>query len=188
VATGEARFERVRRQSAERDPADPPWAAGGQLLPDGARMVVAFTHTLLSGWGMLRDPRVSVWVEDADGVHVRTLLDRQADGLRTMAQWYAALGRIDTTTSGTKSAGSTRVDWDGTDERGRRVSVGDYHVCVEASRERGPRELVRGRVALGTERVVVHLADSGEIVEAAVYYSGRPDAPAGGALRAADRE
>jgi hypothetical protein len=122
----------------------------GPPLPEGARAIVAFTHTLLSGWGMLRDPRIVVWLEDADGALVRTLLDRQAAGLRTMAQWYAALGRIDTTTSGTKAAGSTSVTWDGCDEAGRRAAQGDYFVCLEAARTAGPLELIRHRVHFGT--------------------------------------
>ncbi len=146
--------------------------ASHERLPDDARLVVSFSHTLLSGWGFLREPRVRVWIEDADGAPVRVLLERSAHGLVTMAQWYAALGRVHTTTSGTKSAGATQVEWDGTDAAGSRVAVGDYVVCIEAAREQGPRELVRERVTLGQERFVRYLATSGELIEAAVYYGG----------------
>lgn len=143
-------------------------------LPDGARLVASFSHTLLSGWGFLREPRVRVWIEDSRGARVRGLLDRSAPGLVTMAQWYAALGRVHTTTSGTKPAGSTQVEWDGTDETGARVASGDYVVCIEASRAQGPRELIRERLTLGRDRFVCYPPTSGELVEAAVYYSGAP--------------
>ncbi|MEI2765094.1 MAG: DUF2271 domain-containing protein [Dermatophilaceae bacterium] len=172
MTTDGSRFAEVSDRAARRDGVTPP--PSGPALPDGCRLVVSFTYSLLSGWGLIRNPSAAVWIEDAAGEHVRTLLVQGHDGLRTMAQWYAVLGTTETTTSSTKPAGSTSIEWDGTDEAGGRVAQGDYHVCIEASRDNGPRELIRHRLTLGTARGTHHLPSAGELVSAAVFYSGAP--------------
>ena len=172
------RFDQVLEQARQRAAAtpDPASAAAAATpatpLPDGAYLVVSFTYTLLSGWGLIHNPKVAVWIEDTDGQLVRSLLVQGHLGIRTMAQWYAVLGDTETTTSSTKPAGSTSIQWDGADESGRRVPMGDYYVCIEASRDLGPRELIRHRLSFGTIRGTHHLPSCGELVAAAAFYSG----------------
>lgn len=58
--------------------------------------------------------------------------------------------------------------WDGTDAKGARVALGDYFVCIEAAREWGPYELVRGAVKIGSSASTTPLTDNGELSGASV--------------------
>ncbi|MGV1010167.1 MAG: DUF2271 domain-containing protein [Dermatophilaceae bacterium] len=158
---------RAEAASASVDSADPSAAP----VPATARAVISFSYTLLSGWGLVRNPHVAVWVESPAGELVRTVLVKDMDGVNTMDSWYGALGRTETTSSSTKPAGANSVEWDLTDDSGRRVAAGEYHVCIEASREMGPYELVRQPVRFGHKPATHHLRGSGELATALVEYT-----------------
>jgi hypothetical protein len=159
------------RAEAGSAPADGPAPPAAQLVPESARAVISFTYTLLSGWGLVRNPHIAVWVEDAGGNLVRTVSIKEVDGVSTMAQWYDLLGRTETTSSSTKPAGSNSVEWDLIDDSGSRIPLGEYHVCIEASREMGPYELIRERIRFGTKAATHHLRASGELAAALVVYT-----------------
>lgn len=168
-----SRYATVRERAEKADPT--PSAGSGSAatapVPESARAVISFTYTLLSGWGLVRNPHFAVWVEDADGNLVRTVLVRDVDGVNTMAQWYDVLGRTETTSSSTRPAGSNSVEWDLTDESGNRVPAGHYHVCIEASRDLGPSELIRERVRFAAKPATYHLRSSGELAAGLVAYT-----------------
>ena len=132
--------------------------------------MISFTYTLLSGWGLFRNPHVAVWIENPAGELVRTVFVKDLDGANTMDSWYGALGRTETTSSSTKPAGSNSVEWDLSDDAGGRVAAGEYYVCIEASREMGPYELVRQRVRFGRKAATHYLRASGELASAVVVY------------------
>ncbi len=159
---------RARAEAAGQQPADQ--AERPPPVPDTARAVISFTYTVLSGWGLLRNPHIAVWVEDLQGHLVRTVSVTDREGVNTMAQWYEALGTTETTTSSTKPAGSHSVEWDLTSDDGTRVPEGDYYVCIEASRDEGPYELILHRVSFGTKPGMTYLPSSGELAAAAVIY------------------
>ena len=140
-------------------------------VPESARAVISFTYTLLSGWGLVRNPHIAVWIEDAEGNLVRTVSVKDLDGVNTMDKWYSTIGRTETTSSSTKPAGSNSVEWDLEDDSGRRIPAGEYHVCVEASREMGPYELIRHRLRFGSKAATHHLRSSGELASALVVYT-----------------
>ncbi len=168
----ESRFATVRERAKTGGRPDAPATDTPEpAVPVSARAVISFTYTLLSGWGLVRDPHIAVWIEDGQGALVRTVFVKDMEGINTMADWYAALGRTETTSSSTKPAGSNSVEWDLTDESGHRVPVGEYHVCIEASREMGPYELIRQRVRFGRKAATHYLKSSGELAAAVVVYT-----------------
>lgn len=168
----ESRYAVVRdRAEASRRPGTGTEDPSAATVPETARAVISFTYTLLSGWGLVRDPHIAVWIEDAAGELVRTVSVKDMDGVNSMDAWYGALGSTETTSSSTKPAGSNNVEWDLTDDAGRRVDAGEYHVCIEASRDMGPYELVRQRVRFGRKPATHYLRASGELAAAVVGYT-----------------
>ena len=167
-ATVRGRAEKARQPGAAAGTLTGP---AGPAVPESARAAISFTYTLLSGWGLVRNPHIAVWIEDGEGELVRTVSVKDLDGPNTMARWYEELGHTETTSSSTKPAGSNNVEWDLTDDSGRRVAVGEYHVCIEASREMGPYELVRQRVRFGPKAATHYLRSSGELATALVVYT-----------------
>ena len=60
--------------------------------------------------------------------------------------------------------------WDGTDDRGRKVTQGVYHVCVEYAREHGPYELFREKVELLDKPFQKAYTLKGELKEVVLDY------------------
>lgn len=168
-----SRYATVREKAGAAGPAAPAAseAPAVTLVPESARAVISFTYTLLSGWGLVRNPHIAVWIEDSEGSLVRTVSVKDLDGVNTMDKWYSTIGRTETTSSSTKPAGSNSVEWDLEDDSGRRIPAGEYHVCVEASREMGPYELIRHRLRFGGKAATHHLRSSGELASALVVYT-----------------
>ena len=162
------RLHAALRRAEERGHAE---LLSGTPLPESARAQISFTYTLLSGWGLVRNPWIAVWIENTAGDLVKVVAAYDLDGVHSMAQWYAVLGTTETTTSSTKPAGTNSTEWDMTDHAGRRVSSGQYFVCLEASRDMGPREFIRGRVFLDETAATFYLPSSGELAAAAVIYT-----------------
>ncbi|GAA1388402.1 DUF2271 domain-containing protein [Luteococcus peritonei] len=138
----------------------------GGTLPATAQATVSFTYTA-SGGGMVKNPYYAVWVEDATGAFVKTLmlchLSGQDRWLNELSAWYAKSGGTDTTTEGTKPAGSYDCTWDCTDADGNRVPAGRYNFCIEANREHGTESLVASLQTLGGTALDVDLGSNGEL-------------------------
>jgi hypothetical protein len=144
--------------------------------------VIGFTYTASSsssqggqGGGMVRNPYIAVWVEDAAGTLVKTvslwhLQNGQDRWLSELYKWYEASGGTETNSSATRAPGSYTVAWDLTDAAGQAVKAGTYTVCVEALREHGPYSLVTGEIAIKGKAASQKLDDNSELSAATVSY------------------
>ncbi|WP_375056118.1 DUF2271 domain-containing protein [Zobellella sp. DQSA1] len=124
------------------------------------------------GGAMYYRPYVAVWVEDADEQPVKTLAvwRKEPDWLKDMRRWWRKAGRydqgeLDGVTAATRKPGRYRLNWDGTDQQGRAVVPGQYHINVEAAREHGSRSLARQTIQLGGGAASYHLEPSEELGE-----------------------
>ncbi len=130
-----------------------------------------------------RKPYVAVWVEDKDGLTVRTLaLWLQKNGSR----WHPDLRRwwrddqarklledsdlIETVSRPTRPPGKYDVIWDGKDDSGAAVKPGQYTILIEAAREHGTYQLIRQEVTLGDKPFTKNLAGNVEIKSGRVIY------------------
>lgn len=142
-------------------------------LPASAQATVSFTYT--TSGGMAKNPYYAVWIEDASGNFVKTLLLCHLSGqdrwLNEMTAWYQASGGTDTTTEGTKPAGTYSVTWDGTDANGSRVKAGTYIVCIESNREHGSESLITSKQSFGSKALDVDLGTNGELTAAHLKYT-----------------
>jgi len=149
-------------------------------FPSGAQLVVDFTYTAPSG-GQVHSPYIAVWIEDPAGEMVKTVSlwykSRESKYLNELTRWatvesaFESTGKadpVDTVSGATRVAGAYTVAWDGTDADGAAVALGDYFVCIEAAREHGPYELIRGAVAIDGTASITPLDDNGELSAASV--------------------
>ncbi len=154
-------------------------AASGPAFPTGGKVVVNFTFAATDGGGRVNNPFIAVWIENASGELVKTVSlwfkDRESKYLNNLTRWatvetaFAAAGKTDpydTVSGATRLAGAYSVAWDGTDASGAAVVQGQYFVCIEAAREHGPYELIRGPIAIGSTALTAPLADNGELTTA----------------------
>jgi hypothetical protein len=65
------------------------------------------------------------------------------------------------------------VVWDGINDAGYVVALGDYYVCVESAREHGPYLLIREKITLGAEGINATFAGSDELGNVNVNYRER---------------
>lgn len=146
--------------------------SGSAAFPGTEELVIGFTYTAADSGGRIRNPYVAVWIEDISGASLRTLqLSYQSGkGLRwlpNLRRWYQAdqvrqisggtdlLGTISSATrlpALRDLAGAYSVAWNGLDDRGGAIAVGDYVLCVEAAREKGPYSLLKEKFAVGSGR------------------------------------
>ena len=150
-------------------------AQAGKPWPQGFVLQVAFAYE--GGGFRYRAPYVAAYVEDERGNLVKTLAlflmpgkgERWWDALRR----YYLLGDVAAmrTLSGpTRPPGRYAVAWDGTDDRGRKVTQGVYHVCVEYAREHRPYELFREKVELLDKPFQKAYTLKGELKEVVLDY------------------
>ena len=159
-------------------------APAGPPIPTGSQLTIDFTYTPgAGGFGPARNPYVAVWMEDAQGLAVRTLLvtvnPREQRYLQELRRWFtgeqsreaAGGAKLAGTVSGpTRVPGAYKVVWDGLDDAGKPFGLGDYFVCIEAAREHGPYELVRDKLTIGKDAFQKPLTASGELPSATVDY------------------
>lgn len=102
-------------------------------------------------------PYVAIWLENADRSVVRDLAvwyDHampKAEGkkwLKDMRQWWRVSGRnqdelAEGVTGATRAPGTHTLTIQGNDSRLAELPAGKYELAVEASREKGGRELIR---------------------------------------------
>jgi hypothetical protein len=108
------------------------------------------------GSSRYKPPYVAVWIENAQGMPIRTLAlwflqERKGTRwLNDLRRWYRS-GNLQETTSGpTRMPGQYTLVWDGKDDKGNPQNQGDYYVCVEMAREHGPYELLREKLTFGS--------------------------------------
>lgn len=144
-------------------------AAGGSLAGTAE---VSFTFSGNS----FKNPYYAVWVEDAAGELVKTLMLCHLSGgqdrwLNELTKWYQVSGGSDTTTEGTKPAGTYTASWDGTDSTGSKVAAGTYTFCVESAVEHGNYSYVSADVDLASAAIQADLGSDGDLTAASVKYT-----------------
>ena len=155
-------------------------ATGGAAFPAGHEVAINFTFAASDGF-RVKNPYVAVWIEDSGGLLLRTVAlfykEREAKYLRDLSRWYrgysdwVATGGPDNAVSvsgATRLPGEYAVAWDGKDGQGKTVAQGMYWICIEAARERGPYELIREQITVGSKMSTTTLAPSGELTAASV--------------------
>jgi hypothetical protein len=131
------------------------------------------------GRGGLKNPYVAVWIEDEAGAEIRPISlnysQRESRYLKEMRRFTkvenARLDKggkdlIATYSSATRQPGVYDVVWDGMTVDGQPTPAGNYFLCIEASRERGPYSLIREALTLDGTRADKPLADQGELKNA----------------------
>jgi thiamine biosynthesis lipoprotein ApbE len=132
-----------------------------------------------------RRPYVAVWVEDKDGLTVRTLalwLMTRQPGPRwhpDLKRWYKDdqvrrladdTDLVDTVSRATRPPGKYTVSWDGKDDHGKPASPGTYTVFIEAAREHGTYQIIRKEVVIAEKPFSHELKGNVEIKSASIEY------------------
>jgi FAD:protein FMN transferase len=130
--------------------------------PQGAKLTVSYEINNPSTT-RYRRPYVAVWVEDADGFPVRTLVlwlqeGRGARWHRDLTRWYKqdqvrrlvdGTKLIGTVSAATRPPGKYKAVWDGKDDHGNFVPQGTYTLYIEAAREHGSHQLASETITIG---------------------------------------
>jgi len=121
-------------------------SSGAALWREGWQALATFTapRRQLIRDPNFRSPYVAMWITDTANKPVRTLLlvGKRPDWQKDNFIWWSInRSRTDklvaTRSMSTSGAGVYNVFWDGVDDSGRSVPLGDYVLHVETSRERG---------------------------------------------------
>ena len=152
-------------------------------VPTTAKLTVNFTFNP-SGGKMFRNPYVAVWLENGAGQLVETIAVWFDQGhnryLRELQRWYPEVtalaaatnaNSIDTITNPTQDPGPYSVIWNQDGTKAAKVGQGDYFLCIEAAREHGPYELMRGPITLAAAPATATFTDSGELTTATASYA-----------------
>jgi hypothetical protein len=130
-------------------------------------------------------PYVAVWIEDLDGVPVRTLslwVQNSGRGPRwipDLRRWYkgervrqlADSGDlVATVSSATRMPGAYKLVWNGRDDQNKPVRQGTYTLCIEAAREHGTYQILRKDITPGAKPFRADLGSNVEIKSASVDY------------------
>ena len=158
-----------------------PATASGAPFDATKEVAVAFKYVAADSVGRMPNPYVAVWIENAAGAAVRSIslnyqVGRGDRYLPDLTRWFRtarATAAVETISSATRVPGAYKIVWDGMDDKHAPVLQGDYFVCVEAARERGPYELVREQVTIGSAPFVKSLVAKGELQDVTVELRAR---------------
>jgi thiamine biosynthesis lipoprotein len=133
-----------------------------------------------------RRPYVAIWVEDGDGMPVRTLALWVSMGGSGPFQWLPDLKRwfkseqdrkaaekkeiFFTVSRPTRPPGKYKVIWDGKDNHGKQLPGGNYTITVEAAREHGTYQSMRKQITLSSKPFIEDLKGNVEIRSASIEY------------------
>ena len=123
-------------------------------------------------------PFVAVWLEDANGAHVRTLAvwGNEHKYLKELPQWWSFARNdnqlVATVTRASRGPGEYRLTWDGADDRGAAVPPGNYTVRVEAAREHGSHVDMRGAIDYGGPAAKTTIQGNSEIEGVLITVAG----------------
>lgn len=133
-------------------------------------------------------PYIAVWIEDKDGKSIRTI-SLWVQTTRRGPRWIPDLRRwfrgeqdrkqanggdlVATSSSATREAGVYTVVWDGKNDKGELVDLGDYSVCIEAAREHGTYQLIRETLKINNKVFKKKFNGNVEIKEASIEFRKR---------------
>jgi thiamine biosynthesis lipoprotein len=163
---------------AQATPAKP--AAAGGAWPEGFAVKIDYTVPRFTSSLRLYPPYVTIWITDADGKPVRSLVFHAAREryMRENYVYWERIGRdnpkiVDAITRPTRGPGAYSFTWDGRDDNRKPVPQGRYTVNIEASREGGGHSIQRIPVTLGAEAASFSMDADEELGPAKITY-GRP--------------
>lgn len=144
--------------------------------PDGFSLDVQYELPAIDR-GRYRRPYVVIWITDERGRIVRTLhmLGGRPGWQNDNYIWWRQAGGqapalVDVVSRPTRAPGRYTVSWDGTDDRGRRVSQGRYVLHVEAARQYGGHSHRSSELSLGTTVLEQALPGEGELGATRLTY------------------
>ncbi len=138
-----------------------------------------------SGGRPFARPYVAIWVEDPDGLPIRTLVlwvwnsGPGPQWIPDLRRWYRAdrLRRlaeetdlVDTVSRATRPPGKYNVIWDGKDDHGKPVAAGEVTLLIEAVREHGTYQIISKKIKLGGEPFTEELKGNVELKSASLDY------------------
>lgn len=131
-------------------------------------------------------PYVAVWVDNAEGKHLRTLAVWGNNGRwqPELTTWWTNAAEADVTalqavTRATRPAGKYSVVWDGLDEHGKKVGMGTYKIVFEINREHGQHATQTIVVNCGKEAQSLDLKQTPESDASKITYGPAAATPAG---------
>jgi thiamine biosynthesis lipoprotein len=158
----------------------------GEWPPDFELVVNYEINRPNDAGGRYRRPYVAVWVENKDGLQVRTLVLWVSFGGAGPFQWLPDLKRwhksdrdrklvdkkeiLFTVARPTRQPGKYKVIWDGKDNHGKQLAGGEYTICIDAAREHGTYQSIRKRVTLAEKPFTEELPGNVEIKSASIDY------------------
>ncbi|MCA8993848.1 MAG: DUF2271 domain-containing protein [Planctomycetaceae bacterium] len=134
-----------------------------------------------------RKPYVAIWIADKDNFPVRTLsLWVQSTGpgprwIPNLRKWHqddllrqAVGGKnlVDGMSGATRTSGSYKVGWDGLDDDGKPLPLGEYTLNIEAVREHGTYQLSNAKFQHGTKPFKRTVPGKVEIKSVNIDYRG----------------
>ncbi|MGZ3401620.1 MAG: DUF2271 domain-containing protein [Caulobacteraceae bacterium] len=127
--------------------------------------------------GRAQPPYVVVWITDAGGAPVRTLVAMGTDArfIDENFIWWRRVGRVmgrgvDAVAKPTRRPGRYSLVWDGRDDKGQPLPQGRYTIHIEASREHGGHGYQTLDATLGAQATDVESSGNAELGPAAVHY------------------
>lgn len=177
---------------APRVPAETEGSAGtADLWPKDRELAVNFELDG-PGEGRYHRPYVAIWVEDAEGFPVRTLVlwllqaEKGQRWLPDLKRWYHAdeMRRlvdpgdlVGTVSAATRGPGKYHTIWNGLDDQKKPVKAGKYTLYIESAREHGTYQLIRKDLTIGSEPFKADLKGNVEIKAASIEYRTRASKP-----------
>ncbi len=171
-------------------PATPPTTAAetpaGEPWPKDFQVTINLslkTPAAQGGRGGAKRPYVAVWVENTAGKHLRTLAvwGNNPRWQPELSKWWkdaeeASPSALASITRATRPDGEYSVVWDGHDEEGKKLPMGDYKIFVEINREHGTHGLETVTVPCQTAAKTFDLHGTGESNASKIIY-GLPATP-----------
>jgi thiamine biosynthesis lipoprotein ApbE len=142
---------------------------------------VSINFTLAKFEGQSRRPYVAVWVEDGDGVMVKTLAVwiNKPRWLPDLREWYrknakpyrpTAEAPVISNSSATRPPGAYSLKWDGKNEKGEFMPPNKYTVFIEVAREHGTYQILKQVVNCNNKEESFTLTPNVEVSAANVAF------------------
>lgn len=167
--------------------------AGPDDWPADFEMLVQFEVDQAKDGRRYRRPYIAVWIENTDGLPIRTLAVwyRFGQGERwipDLRRWHRSDKKrretderdvLKIASGATRNPGKYKLVWDGKDDAGKLVANGKYMVLIEAAREHGTYQLIKDDVEVTGTPFTRDLKDNVEIKGASLDYRRKSASPAG---------
>lgn len=182
----------TRPSMAPRPPVEAEAGAGAvSPWPKDRELVVSY-ELEGPGEGRYHRPYVAIWIEDAEGFPVRTLVlwllqsEKGQRWLPDLKRWYHAdeMRRlvdpgdlVGTVSAATRGPGKYHAVWNGLDDQKKPVKAGKYTLYIESAREHGTYQLIRKDLTIGLDPFKAELKGNVEIKAASIEYRTRTAKP-----------